>query len=274
MNLEKDKISKIEEVNEEDIDETLPSSEGEEEVGEPSTENETVELNSDAKPTEEQVANALPEGVCGDDCSREENEVETDMCENTECSEDVSSESVEPIETEEQKAVEKMLSQSQVNEIVGRTRTETRDSTLKSTWDRYGVSNEGEMDELVGRSQRYDMLHEDYDHVLNELNEAKIKLAMYDSGINPERYEDARLILQGKGKEITADNIIAEMETHPEWRKTFSKPEPEKEIDKVFKKENDMELPPVSKITRLGNDKPETQSGPSERDSAMSLYGF
>lgn len=180
--------------------------------------------------------------------------------------------SEEPL-TPEQESVEKMLTQSQVDEIVGRTRTETRDKTCKDFYNRYGVSDEAGMDEVVGRSQKYDLLREDYDGVVKELADLKVRLALMDSGIAPERYDDAKFILAGKGLEVTPENISLELETHPEWKKTFVA-EPEPEVKEVFKKIEETPAPaPISKISVLGNETaPNQVETPSERESTMKMF--
>ena len=200
-------------------------------------------------------------------------DAEEPVCEDLPC-EEAESEDIAPTEqplTEEQEAVEKMLSQSQVNEIVGRTRTETRDSTLKYLYDRYGANDSDGLDEMIGRSQKYDMLHDDYEKAIAEIDSLKTKLALYDSGIDPNRYEDATIILKGKGLDVTADNILAQLETHPEWKKAYSAPATEiDEVDRIFQK---IKQNPASTISVLGNEKPAIpQSGPTERESAMNLF--
>ena len=129
------------------------------------------------------------------------------------------------------------------------------------------------MDEVVGKSQKYDLLREDYDGVAKELADLKVRLALMDSGIAPERFEDAKLILSGKGLEITPENIAIEIETHPEWKKAFVS-EPESEVSEVFKKVEEKPAPaPVSKISVLGNETaPNQVETPSERESTMKMF--
>lgn len=259
----------LEEEKLKDADDTLPSSENEAEVeveDTPEEEHDVVELNSSSVPTVEQkeIANLNP-------VSPEEGAQGGDLTEASECSENIEDDGM----TEEQKEVEKMLTQSQVDEIVGRTRTETRDKTkaetLRGVYDRYGVSDEGGLDETVGKSQKYDLLREDYDKVINELNDIKTKLAMYDSGIAPERYEDARLILTGKGLDVTAENIRAELATHPEWEKKLPTMEVPNEVEETFQKVDKEE--PARRISVLGNEKlPEEHRGRTEKESALKWF--
>lgn len=270
MNEEEILKAKEEEQNKDSVD-TLPTSEPEE-VNAPegtATETEVPELNSEAQPTEEQVE-AASIGTEGTEAEPSEPEENAPLA------------GSEPIEsapmTEEQKSVEEMFTQSQVNDIVGRTRVETRDKThadtLNEVYGRYGVKDEAGLDDMAGRSQKYDLLREDYDKLSKEMSDVKVRLAMYDSGIAPERYEDARLILTGKGLEVTPENIKAEMETHPEWKKVIPTPESAgSEIEQTFKKIEQPEAP-VSKIDVLGNENAITpeQSGQSERESALNMF--
>lgn len=253
-------MNENQEVKETSIDATLASDEAEEE-----TKEQEPELNSSPVPTEEQVKESGLE---------QESEVSDAPTATESAEQNVASEM-----TEEQKAVEKMLSQSQVDEIVGRTRTETRDKTLKGIFDHYEVADEAGLDNLFAKSQAYDTLKDETDSVIgqmkSELEEVKSKVAMYESNIAPERYEDVKLILKGKGKDITAENILSEIETHPEWKKADPIPEtadnPDVAGDGNFVK---VESKPESSIEVLGNDRPEAQSGPSEWDIAKSLYGL
>lgn len=172
-----------------------------------------------------------------------------------------------------------LFTQEQVNEIVGRTRVETRDKTQKLIYDRYGVHNEDEMDELFGNSQRYDTLKEQYDSEKAEraehekcrdaeLCELKEQIALMQSGIDSNRYEDAKLILRGKGLEVNLDNIQNELATHPEWKQVEVKAEEEK---KPFVKKESLE--PVSKISVLGNSgEPNPSSDMDEKSKAMRLF--
>lgn len=164
----------------------------------------------------------------------------------------------------------KYFTQDDVNDIVGKTRIDTRNKTFKYIYDRYGVKDEGELDNLIGNAQRYDTLKEETDNERNswetERNERDSRLAsmseeiaLMKSGIAPERYEDAKLILKGKGLEVNLENIQAELESHPEWN-------PVKEEPVVEEKKE-----PVTRIVKLGNEKP----APVEEDEetqAMRLF--
>ena len=87
------------------------------------------------------------------------------------------------------------------------------------------------------------------------------------SGIDSDRYEDAKLILKGKGLEVSLENIENELATHPEWKKVEAQVEPAPFI----KKENPE---PVSKISVLGNSKDVKPVSPEldEKAQARKLF--
>lgn len=117
---------------------------------------------------------------------------------------------------------EKMLTQSQVNELVGRARQEGRESAMKELYARYGVSNDSEMNDIFGRGQAYDDLDYDYQNQTTSYQEALAENALLKSHIDENRYEDVKLILGGKGLEVNAENIEALLPSHPEWRSSMS----------------------------------------------------
>ena len=110
-----------------------------------------------------------------------------------------------------------MLSQSQVNELIGRTRTEAREKALREIYERYGVSNDDELNDVFGRGQAYDVLNDNYTTQGTQLRDVMAENALLKSGISESRWDDARAILNSKGLEITQENIISELPTHPEW---------------------------------------------------------
>ena len=158
----------------------------------------------------------------------------------------------------------KVFTQSQVNEMVGNTRTETREKTFRYIYDRYGVKDEAELDELVGNAQALDSFKEKYETERagwkqtsadrdKELMDVKEQVALLQSGINSDRFEDAKFILRGKGLEVNLDNIKAELATHPEWSKNEGANE---NFAKVSEGTIDTQKPaePSSQISVLGNE--------------------
>ena len=122
------------------------------------------------------------------------------------------------------------FTQNQVDEIAGKVRKETREKVMRDIYSRYGVNTAEELDDLIGDAQRFATSQEDFaekERAWNEQNTArdaelvsvKERVALLESGIDNSRFEDARLILRGKGLDVTAENIAAELATHPEWKK-------------------------------------------------------
>lgn len=109
-----------------------------------------VELNSSPVPTEEEISDANNLSVDSSD---------------TPVSLPEESENVAPVVAteEEMPSAEKLFTQSQVNDLVGKTRMETREQTYRAVYGRYGVEDEVSMDELVGNAQRYDTIRGEYD---------------------------------------------------------------------------------------------------------------
>ena len=152
---------------------------------------EVPELSSDVQPTPEQIK---ADDQMGNDGENSEN-------------------------VEEQ--IERMLTQSQVNELIGNTRKETRDKTrnevMAEIYGRYGVNGDEELNNIFGRGQAYDVLNEDYNNQGNQLKQVMAENALLKSGISQSRWEDAKAILNAKNLDITQENIISELQTHPEW---------------------------------------------------------
>lgn len=188
----------MEELLKEEIKEEVKQPEGEmvtptpaEAMADTQPASDVPELNSDAQPTPEQVKAEDQTGNNGE-----------------------SSESVE-------EEIERMLTQSQVNELIGNTRKETRDKTrnevMAEIYGRYGVNDDEELNNVFGRGQAYEVLNENYTNQSNQLRQVMAENALLKSGISQSRWEDAKAILTAKNLDITQDNIISELQTHPEW---------------------------------------------------------
>lgn len=186
----------------------------------------------------------------------------------------------EPVQVHEENGVTEMpalktFTQNQVNDMVGTTRTETREKTFRYIYDRYGVNSEAELDELVGNAQRYDSLNEKYEgdkkawktsdaESQQKLADLSEQVALMQSGIDSGRYEDAKFILKGKGLDVSLDNIKSELATHPEWSKKGSE-----ESNPNFVKSGEPAIEPQpaepeSKISVLGNDNAPSKGGNEE----------
>lgn len=176
-------------------------------------------------------------------------------------------------------ATEKMLTQSQVNELVGKARQEGRESALRDLLTRYGVNDDKELDVIFGKGQTYDDLNDDYSTQGVSLKEVSAENALLKSRIAEERWDDVKLILGGKGLDVNTENIETLLPSHPEWRKNetignepkiVSPKDVENMVDKIGTKE-EKESPTV--LRKLGNgitEKPEE----SEEAQFKKLFGL
>ena len=185
----------------------------------------------------------------------------------------------------------KTFTQSQVDEIAGKIRKETREKVTRSFFDRYGVNSEEELDDLFGDAQRYTTVQDMYDAEKKTWTEAdaarnaelaslKESVALLESGIDRNRYEDAKFILKGKGLEVTVENIEKELATHPEWKATndigpVANPTPAHPFRKLPQPEapatgNDEVPTQINVLGNNGSDNPEPEL--SERERAMKLF--
>lgn len=178
---------------------------------------------------------------------------------------------------------EKMLTQSQVNELVGRARQEGRESAMRELLERYGVSNDVELNDVFGKGQTYDDLNEEFLSQGDSYKAALAENALLKSKISPERWEDVKLILTGKGLDVTTDNIESMIMTHPEWRGGISTdldngankqltPEMAEEMAKNRVNNNGSVASPL-KVTKLGNE-PAPEQVSNEEETVKKLFGF
>ena len=74
------------------------------------------------------------------------------------------------------------------------------------------------MNDIFGRGQGYDLLNDEYTSISDNLKSVSAENALLKSGVIATRWDDVKAILGSKGLDITAENIEAEIGTHPEWR--------------------------------------------------------
>lgn len=124
-------------------------------------------------------------------------------------------------EIEPEPEVEKMLPQSKVNELIGQARREGREAAIREyesqMFGKYGVANENELNDIFGKGQAYESLNDDYATQSNSLRDVMAENALLKSRVKEDKHEDIKLILAGKGLEVTVENIEQLLPTHPEW---------------------------------------------------------
>ena len=146
-------------------------------------------------------------------------------------------------ETGEAEGEEKMLSQSEVNKLIGQARQAGRESALKEIeaikqqsneegrnsymnelFSKYGVANQDELDGIFGKGQAYDSLNDDFTQQMSSMNGLKGEVALLKSNIDESRWDDVKFILGGQGLDVNSDNIATMLPSHPEWLKGYNAP--------------------------------------------------
>lgn len=160
-----------------------------------------------------------------------ENEVETATTEETEPTNN-------EVQQEEQVNEVKTFTQEQVNEFVRQRIERERNSIYK----RYGVNDRNELDNLVGKSQAYDIIKERFDELTNKNNELQKEFAYLKNGVDPNKKSDIEAYFKGKELEINDENMANEIGTHPEWKikKTIEKISADREVQKKDKSEKEI----------------------------------
>jgi len=204
-------------------------------------------------------------------------EAETGTAESDEVEEAVTED--EPLE-ENTVPEEKMLTQSQVNELVGKARAEGRNAALKELYGRYGVNDDNEMNDVFGKGQGYDLLNEEYETLNGNFKSLSAENALLKSGIVANRWEDVKAILGNKGLDVTTENIESEIATHPEWREVAPEVAEDKtitpELAEKFAEGNKpkkIEAAQPSTIKKLGSNVPDGKTNVEESDM-MRLFGL
>jgi len=137
---------------------------------------------------------------------------ETDTVENQE----VQVETEQPEQSQEE-PIEKTFTQKQVDDLI-KARLERR---TKSFLRRYGVEKSSDLDNLIGKSQAYDVMKERYTAIKDENAQLKERIAFLTNNINPDREDDIRAHFKGKDIVFNEENLVKELGTHPEWLKAI-----------------------------------------------------
>lgn len=197
-------------------------------------------------------------------------------------------------EVEEEVEEEKTLTQSKVNELIGQARREGREAALREIekikgdsvlegrngyisemLSRYGVSNEDELNNLFGQGQAYESLSDDYNAQTNSLRALQAENALLRSNVREDKYEDIKLILTGKGLDVTIENINELLPTHPEWKQSVSSSGGDLPNGIVKSGEVSEGTKPTT-LSKLGSDvsTSEKEEPMSEFDRAKKLFGI
>lgn len=188
----------------------------------------------------------------------------------------------EPQQPQQQQPMEKMLTQSQVNELVGRARQEGRESALKELYGRYGVSGDSELNDVFGRGQAYLTLDDDFKAEQSSNKALLAENALLKTKVDESRWEDIKAILGSKNMDITPENIEAEIPTHPEWRQTVSvqqQSQVQAQPQQDSLQPQPQQQPQQAVLRKLGSESTAKNGGngddeESEKEQAMRLFGF
>ena len=130
-------------------------------------------------------------------------------------------------------------------------------------FNRYGVKDLNELDDLFGRAKSIDGLNQQiqelmkgnqdlqtrFDELTANNRELAKKYAFTSRNIRPEMYSDIETYFKGKGLDITEETLNEELKTHSDW---YNK---------------------ASQVVPLGNESPGPAPGLSEREQAGKLLG-
>lgn len=183
---------------------------------------------------------------------------------------------------------EKMLTQSQVNELVGKARKEGRESVMKDLLVRYGVNSEDELDSIFGRGQAYDDLDYDYQNQGKSFKDAMAENALLKSHIDESRWEDVKSILGYKGLEVNAENIANLLPTHQEWlgvnnngqmmnqpNQILTEDMAQQMVDNQYQtSSNQMNAKKPGVLKKLGNEPEPSSRAKTEDEEAAEIYGY
>lgn len=183
-------------------------------------------------------------------------------------------------EAESEAEPEKMLPQSQVNELIGKARAEGRAAAMKELYGRYGVNDDNEMNDVFGKGQGYDLLQDDYNALNGNFKSLSAENALLKSGVVQGRWDDVKAILGMKGLDVTVENIAAELPTHQEWVGGMAAAPENKELgtaelEGMLEGNKPTQMTPTepSKIRKLGSVIPESKVNEEEAET-MKWFGI
>jgi hypothetical protein len=123
-------------------------------------------------------------------------------------------------QTGESKPVDRTFTQEQVNRLMQK-RVERSHNAF---FNRYGVKDLAELDNLVGKSRSYDatlQLNNEWEQKFNDLTTQHAdlvkKYAFKAGNINPQKYADIETYFKGKNLAIDENSLNAELKNHPDW---------------------------------------------------------
>ena len=108
----------------------------------------------------------------------------------------------------------KTFTVDEVNSIVSKRVSETKDKTVSALLSSLGLKTPEELAEIVKSEPE---LKSKIDSLSSELKSLKEEKALSDAGIDPMRKRDVRIYFKGLGAEINPDTLAQNIASHPEW---------------------------------------------------------
>lgn len=169
----------------------------------------------------------------------------------------------------------RMFTQEEVNALLGKTRQEARqrarDEYAKELRDRYGVDEDGQIDDLIGNGQRFDALNGEYESQSSLLNDLKAENALLKSGIAEDKFDDVKAILAYSNLEVTPENIAQALTTHPEWEAQPEAPLPPQPVSQPI----EQKLRPAPQVVqKLGGEPQGQATNPSDEKERIMREAF
>ena len=132
---------------------------------------------------------------------------------------------------------------------------------------------------IFGKGQAYDALNDEHLRQGSQVKELLAENALLKTGISENRWADAKAILTSKGLEINQDNIMSELQTHPEWKGTNPEAPAQKVLtpdmaENMVERTTDLKVEEPSVIRKMGIESPEKVRDTSEEDAFKKLFGL
>lgn len=105
----------------------------------------------------------------------------------------------------------KTFTQEQVDEIVKK--------RLNKLYSKYNVQDKKSLDDLVSKSQSYDIMTERIENIRNENASLKEQILFLKNNIDEKKYDDIKAYFKGKEIEFNEENLLNELANHKEWEK-------------------------------------------------------
>lgn len=111
----------------------------------------------------------------------------------------------------ESETQQKTFTQEKVDEIVKK--------RLNKLYSKYNVQDQKSLDDLVSKSQSYDIMAERIENIRNENASLKEQIIFLKNNIDENKYDDIKAYFKGKEIEFNEENLLNELANHKEWEK-------------------------------------------------------